>query len=317
MMSKKALALIALLIPFALYAQQEKKEVLIIGTMHNVPDIVQNSYKPLLARALAYQPEVIYVEYIMADDLKSWSYMKDGWSDGAKEFYKLSDSLKTAFIFDQSEFDQLLEKGAVSLNSGELDRIITLFALQRDYANYSYYKYISQYGVEGSKKLLGNENTDLSFKLALQLGISKLYSIDDQQTVKQYRQAWNDCTKFGESNGDTDILKKLDKKDTRAAIIPGLMGRLGAHTNSLKSLNRKHTINSVRYAVHENSACSNCTEYWDERNSRIARNLVQQYSQSTYTKAVVIIGAGHVIGLKQEIEKQAPNIKVKLLYEFL
>lgn len=317
-MSKKILSFIVMLVPITLWAQQEhqeKKEVLIIGTMHSVPGIVKNSYKPLLKRAVAYQPQAIYVEYLMPDDYLSWSYIKDNGSKKSREFYRLSDSLKTALIFDRLEFDRLSKKKVTSLSSSELNQLITLFAHQRDYANYSYYSYIKQYGVGGSKKSLGNENTDLSFKLALQLGINSLHGIDDQQVTKQYLQTWSDCAKFGESNGDTDILKKLDKKDTRANWSPGLMGRLGIYTNSYKSLNRKHLINSARYAENKNSACNNCTEYWDERNSRIAKNLLQHLNQAGYQKAVVIIGAGHVIGLKQELKKQSPDVKVVLLYE--
>ena len=313
-MRKKALIFILLLMPCALFAQQDK-EVLIVGTMHSVPGIVKNSYRPLLKRALAYQPQAIYVEYLMPDDYASWNQIKDSGSKSSREFYKLSDSLRTTFFFEQPEFDRLVKKGITGLSSSELDRIITLFTYQRDYANYSYYTYVKQYGVKGSKKSLGNESPDLSFKLALQLGINKLYSIDDQQTTKQYLQSWNDCTKFGQSNGDTDILKKLDKKDTRGNILPGLIGRLGIYTNTPKSLNRKHSINATSYVVHKNDACDNCAEYWNERNSRIAKNLIQQLNQSSYTKAVVIIGAGHVVGLKEEIKKQAPNLRVRLLDE--
>ncbi len=311
----KAIILIIMLMPLALCAQQEKKEVLIVGTMHNVPSIVKNSYKPLLKRALEYRPEAIYVEYIMPNDFESWSYMKDGWSVGYQEFYKLSDSLRTAIIFDQSEFSRLSRKKVESLSSGEVSLLVELYAYQRDYANYAFFRYVQQYGVGGSKKSFGNENTDLSFKLALQLGINKLYGIDDQHTVKLYQQTLSDCMKYGESNGDTDILKKLDKKDTRASIAPALIGRLGWHINTPESLNRKHTIHSARYVTQENSACSNCTEYWDERNARIAGNLLQQLNQTDYGKVIVIIGAGHVVGLKHELEKQSPNVRVRLLYE--
>jgi len=46
----------------------QEKEVLFIGTMHTVPKIVKNSYKPLLKKALKYHPEAIYVESPLAND---------------------------------------------------------------------------------------------------------------------------------------------------------------------------------------------------------------------------------------------------------
>ena len=70
-----------------LKAQEQQKEVLIIGTMHTVPKIVQHSYKPMLKRALKYKPEAIYVESPKGNDSISWEYLKDGWSENYKAFY--------------------------------------------------------------------------------------------------------------------------------------------------------------------------------------------------------------------------------------
>ncbi|MDR0660762.1 MAG: DUF5694 domain-containing protein [Prevotellaceae bacterium] len=178
-----------------------------------------------------------------------------------------------------------------------------------------YYRYIKQYGVNGSKKSLGDESPDLSFKLALQLGITRLYAIDDQQTVAEYNKAFNKCIKDGEMNGDTKRLQKLDRKGTRARVMPALFGRLGIHTNKPKSLERMHTINSVGYITHESSGCASCREHWNARNATIAKNLIQQLKQNPYQKSIVIIGAGHIIGLKEELQRQYPTIKVKLLVE--
>ena len=50
------------------------KEILIIGTMHEVPKLVKNSYKPLLKYALKYKPDAIYVECVRSNDSISLSY---------------------------------------------------------------------------------------------------------------------------------------------------------------------------------------------------------------------------------------------------
>ncbi len=49
----------------------QEKELLIIGTMHEVPTIVKHSYKPLLKYAKKYKPEAIFVEDIRPDDTLS------------------------------------------------------------------------------------------------------------------------------------------------------------------------------------------------------------------------------------------------------
>lgn len=54
-----------------LFCSAQEKELLIIGTMHTVPKIVKNSYKPLLDHAAEYKPEAIYVEYIHPNDTLS------------------------------------------------------------------------------------------------------------------------------------------------------------------------------------------------------------------------------------------------------
>ena len=59
---------ITLFIIFPMICSAQKKELLIIGTMHTVPNIVKNAYRPLLKYAIDYAPEAIYVEYIQARD---------------------------------------------------------------------------------------------------------------------------------------------------------------------------------------------------------------------------------------------------------
>ena len=56
----------------------QEKELLIIGTMHEVPSIVSHSYRPLLKYAKKYKPEAIFVEDIRPDDtlsLKNYIYL--------------------------------------------------------------------------------------------------------------------------------------------------------------------------------------------------------------------------------------------------
>ena len=139
--------------------------------------------------------------------------------------------------------------------------------------------------------------------------------MDDQQTNSEYHNAWRKCAESGAQNGDNDLNRKLNKRDYNSAIIPAIFGNLGRHTNKLKSLDRKHLLNSFRYVQNTNLDCENATRYWDERNFRMAKNIAEQVTQKEHKKNIVIVGAGHVIGLKEAFEKKYPELKIKLMYE--
>ncbi|RFN58279.1 DUF5694 domain-containing protein [Marixanthomonas ophiurae] len=292
---------------------QTKKEVFIIGTMHEVPKIVKNSYKPLLKLAVKYNPEAIYVESPRPNDSISWEYLKNGWSKHYKEFYYLSDSLKNSFSFNQQALDSLLKKDFENLTEDNLKLITTSFAYLRDNANYEFYKYIQKHGVEGSKKPTRAEDGDLTAKLALELNIKKLHSMDDQQTNKQYHEAWQGCANQGQTNGDKKINRELNKKDYNRAILPALLGRLGKHVNKRKSLLRLHKLSSFTYVKNETESCTLGTKFWNERNSRMVTNIASQVLSNEYTKNIVIVGAAHVIGLERELKKNYPDISIKLV----
>jgi hypothetical protein len=52
-------------------AQEQQKEILIIGSMHTVPKIVKHSYKPMLRRAKKYNATAIYLESPRGNDTAS------------------------------------------------------------------------------------------------------------------------------------------------------------------------------------------------------------------------------------------------------
>ncbi len=297
-----------IILVIAQYSFGQQKEILIIGTMHTVPKIVKNSYKPLLKYAKKYHPEAIYVERVRSTDTISLNYYY-------KSFLKKSNSLKSVFQLDNDRFKKLIVLNLENFNKEDFNFMAKSFLVMRDKANYYYYKYLKKFGAEGSKKPLRNENGDLTSKLAISLNIKYIYSMDDQQSNKEYHIAWKKCIKLGAKNGDNIINKKLNKKDYNSSIIPAILGRLGKHTNKPKSLNRKHLLNSFRYVSKSSSSCSNATKYWDERNVRMAQNIAEQVIEKPFFKNIVIVGAGHVIGIKQELEKKHPEIKIKLIYE--
>ena len=287
---------------------KQQKEILIIGTMHKVPKLVKNSYKPLLRYAKRYNPDAIYVEYVRSND-------SVGLINDTPKFVQKSDSVKRTFVLNPERFNALRLKNLKEFTKDEFKFMATTYLVNRDNANYTYFNYLYNYGVKGSEKPLRHENGDLSAKLAIALNLTYLYSMDDQKTKDEYHNSWQKCTEFGADNGDNAINQQLGNKQYMSAVAPALIGRFGKHTNKLESLNRLHLLSSFRYVKNENSYCSESTKLWDGRNYRMAKNIAEQVINETDEKNIVIVGAAHVIGLKEALEKHYPELKVKLMYD--
>jgi hypothetical protein len=115
--------------------------------------------------------------------------------------------------------------------------------------------------------------------------------------------------------GDNLILVKLIKKDNRNCIWPAMWGNLGKYTNKPETLQRYYEINSCRYVTDPNEYSRAVQQLWDGRNMRIAENIAEQLKKHPYQKSVLIIGAGHVISIKEALAQVYPELKVKLMYD--
>ena len=193
--------------------------------------------------------------------------------------------------------------------------MINTFAHQRDNANHEFYNYIKKHGVIGSNKPTGHEDGDLTFKLALSKNIKRLKSMDDQQTNGQYHEAWFKCSKEGVSNGNNAIVSTLNKKAYNSSMLPAVFRGLGNHTNKRKSLERLHKMSSFTYAKVKTEGCTEGDRYWNERNSRMAKNIAEQVLASDAERNIVIVGASHVIGLEKELKEKYPDLKIVLAGE--
>lgn len=289
-------------------AQVQKKEVFIIGTMHQVPKYLKRSYKPLYKMALKYNPEAIYVEVSRAEDtLSMQNYFP--------KFLEYSDSLKTVFDYSEAKFNELMNTSFNQLEKEDFRYLAKSFALKRDYANYKYYIHLFSFGKEGSKKPIRNEDGDLSYKLAAKLNMKYVYAMDNQKFNPEYHKAWENCSIEGRNNGNNEIVSKLSKKIFKSAIIPSIFGRHGRWANNIKTLNRFHNLNSFRYDINDCDSCKDGMKYWDNRNQGMAINIGGQIQENNHQKNLVVVGAGHVVGLKEELEKLYPNIIVKIIHD--
>ena len=276
--------------------------------MHTVPNIVKNAYRPLLKYAIDYAPEAIYVEYIQARDTISLK-------NHTPQFLHQSDSIQRECSIDEVSFRLLRKKKLTELNNEEYHLLAMSYLAQRDKANYSYYNYLATYGIEGCKEPKKNESEDLSFKLAIRMGITELYSIDNHQTDKLYYEAWDKAITDGKINGNTNILNELIKTNNKQRILPSFFGNLGKYTNRTEVLQRYYLMNSFRFAPYVNEYTQAVAKYWDERNLQIALNISEQIKEKPYIKNILIVGAGHVISLQKALNVIYPDLQVKLMSE--
>lgn len=293
----------------------QQKEIVLVATMHQVPKILKNSYRPLYKKSLAYQPDAIFVETAMPDDSLSWKYLKNGYSKNLQEFYKYSLQIKEEFKFNKDSLDYLLSKDFKELTKDDFKKIRLSFAYLRDYPNFYYFEYIQNYFPNGHKKSKRHENYELSRKLALKLGHKKIYAADDQQTNGEFHKHWTACDKAMENTSFSRKEKKLARKLFLREILPSFVGRYGIINNKLKHLQLLDSLSGLKFTNQQNLDCAKAVDYFNQRNRRFAYNLGTQINENDFKKSILFVGASHIIGLKNELNIQFPDINVILFDE--
>jgi len=284
-----------------------QQEIFIIGTMHEVPNIVKHAYKPLLKIAKEYQPDAIYVERQRPNDSLSLINYESSY------FIPLSDSIAKTFTDDAIRYKKLQKTSLKNMIKEDFIFLSNHYAVQRDKANYLFYRYLIKYGIAGSRKPLRNENFDLTAPLAITMDINYIYSMDHQHETQAYTKFSGDCVQDSKKDGQIKLLTKHNKRDYRKHILPGLFGNLGIYSNRIETIKRYEVSNRFTFRETPCESCEAAKEIWDRRNKGMAYNIGSQVLENNQTKAIVIVGAGHVLGIKSELEKQFPNIKVRII----
>lgn len=288
-------------------ATSEQAEIFIIGTMHEVPKIVKHSYKPLLKIAKKYVPDAIYVERQRPEDSLSVINYESSY------FIPLGDSISKTFIPDLKRYSQLRKTSIYDMSKGDFKFLTDYYAVYRDRANYTYYKYLLKFGTKGSKKPLRNENYDLTAPLAIAMNMNFIYAMDHQHETQLYTKLSKLCYIESRKDGQLVSLKKHNKRDYRKHMIPAVFGNLGIYTNRIKTVQRYQYANRFEFRKTPCKPCNDAADVWDRRNEGMARNIGSQVVKNGHKKAIVIVGAGHLLGIKKELEKQFPEIRIKII----
>lgn len=297
------------------FTAAQQQEIVLVGTMHQVPKIIKNSYKPLFRKSLAYQPDAIFVETAMPGDSLSWEYLKEGYSQNLQQFFKYSAKVRKEFDFDADSLNLWLSKDFEELTPGEFEKIKLSFAYQRDYPNYHYYRYVRKYFPDGHAKPKRHESYDLTRKLALRLRHKKVYAADDQRTNGQFHDHWYACQIAVDSTSIKKKERKIIRKLVLREVVPSALGRNGIVNNKLKHLQLLDSLSGLKFTDQNNSDCAAAVDYFNQRNRRFAHNLGTQIEANNFAKSILFVGASHIVGLKKELNRQFPDIKVVLFDE--
>ncbi|MCR9290376.1 MAG: DUF5694 domain-containing protein [Bacteroidetes bacterium] len=303
---KSIILLLISLLTTSIFAQTQQKEVLIIGTMHGVPKIVKNSYRPLLKKAKNYKPEAIFVEMSRAEDTLSLQ-------KGQPWLISFADSIRQNTRFDENKISELQGKNLNELISEEFRLLSTYYYTNLDVANARYYKYLSKYGFEGRKKPSRAENQDLSFPLAAEMRLKIVHAMDFQQDRNEYSKTARQCYIESSKDQESKAINKTLKRNTIREYLSAIVGRLAYHNNAPKTIKVYHDINSMDFRKTDCEPCKKSQSYWNKRNQMMVRNIGNEIQKIDKIKNIVIVGAGHVYGMKAFFEKEYPDIKVKLL----
>lgn len=295
------LSLLSTLISFSIYGQQE---VVIIGTMHTVPKKIKNAYKPMLKKAIKYRPQAIYVERQPSWDTVS---VKNYFPD----FYAKGDSIRKATEFDLGYLNTILDKNLDQMTKDEAAALSKYYYAHHDFANYEFYRRIKDYGVEGYKKPSRNENGDLTYPLAVAMGIKYIHSMDNQTYYSEYGRAWMACDSVGKVDGNykhvEDGLKIFNKKERWHYLSLRSIGKLN-NTPELALL--AHRLNAMEYRTIPNADCEDGNYYFDYRNTQMVKNIATQMKASGDKRNIAIVGMGHLYGMVEAFERDYPEIKV-------
>jgi len=299
---KNLLTIFFSIVTSALVAQQQ--ELVIIGTMHTVSGMTPRAYKPMLKKAIKYQPQAIYVERQPTWDTTS---IKNYFP----QFYALGDSLAKARTFDLATIEQLLAKATAELSNEELVELRQYYLAGRDYANTEYYGRIIKHGLKGADKPTRNENGDLTYPLGIAMGIKEIRSMDNQTYYNEYFKTWKACDRASQTDGEARHLKKALSKMTLNEVTGILtFKQLGSIYNKPKNADLMHRMNSMEYRQTPCEPCDQANEYWDYRNKMMAQNTATQIIQSGDQRSVIIVGAGHIYGIMEAMARDYPQIKV-------
>ena len=170
----------------------------------------------------------------------------------------------------------------------------------------------------GKYELTRNEDDQIGFRLAKELGHTTIYAVDEDGDFPYYR-----LLNYVKANGLKD---KFDAAEARtAAQVKALSDLLQSHTvlEAMQHINADSTVaknvgwyyEAVRFGDPYDYAGPDLVALWFQRNIRIYRNIVSLIA-SPNERILVIYGYGHLGWLRQDVAND-PAVQLRKLGDFV
>ena len=286
------------------HAQQE---ILIVGDMHQVPKIAKRAYGPMLRKLLAYQPELIMAEFSKKGDTAAMGE----WHSKFKEAHLAK---KKVFEYDQAEMASLQKRPNHQLNEEQFKILREYYLSIGDHANHRMYGYFMSHGATKRFKPYGNQNPDLTFQLMRQLELKEIYGVDSHEGYAGYWPAWQRALEGGKEKGKKAFKKSMRKQDWKT-IWAVMTKSLGRYTNTPSTLDAYYRLNSLRFLGFAGEDHALQQRKWDDRNTKMAKNILALLGEKKVKRSVLIVGAGHAKAIGDELQKHQENIKIIMYHD--
>ena len=169
----------------------------------------------------------------------------------------------------------------------------------------------------GKYTLSRNEIDQIGYRLAKELGHSKIYAVDEDGDFP-----WLRVVNYAKANGQTEKLNALNGSAEKAAreqndfllshTVLETLERINSDQAVAESLAWYYTV--VRFGEPNEYAGPDLLASWYQRNVRIYHNIISLID-SPNDRILVIYGAGHLGWLRQDVSGD-PNLRLRNLSEF-
>lgn len=276
----------------------QPREILLIGTINDTPEIARGSYLSLYKIALDFAPTAIYVQYVDPSDEVSWQRIVERGGP-------MADFWNSSLLMRSNSAECPVE-----LTIDNALTAITYFEYHGQYVNAAYYDYLL---FKRPKKAVGNELVDVAFRVAAQLGIQRLESIDYRGDQNAYNLALSEAISQWSTDGNGEAYARLFRSDYMASIAPAMFGNYARHANSSKALRRAHLMNSFEFAPVKSPSVIAIGELWQHHNNQIAINIGTKATEGSSERIVVLLNCTHIWGVYLALREQFPDLKISTI----
>ena len=149
------------------------------------------------------------------------------------------------------------------------------------------------------------------------LELKEVYGVDSHEGYADYWPAWQRALKAGTKEG-RKTFKRVMRKDSWGNIFAGTSWSLGRYINKPETLDKYYRVNSLRFDGFSGEDYDLQMKKWDNRNVYMAKNILEVLKNNNKVKrSVLIVGAGHVKAVSNELKRLAPNTIKVIMYNNL